>query len=189
MFMSYVYGVILLLAFLYGLFSGTGAQVSAAILEGAQSAVTLLLSMAGPLCLWSAVGELMRVNGMRDWIAMLLSPVIRRLFPSLSENRDGRSALSANITANLLGLGNAATPMGISACQAMNDGSGIATNDQCRLVVLNTASIQLLPTTVAALRSSLSCGTPMDILGAVLCASFCSVTFGLLICKLLEKRT
>jgi spore maturation protein A len=92
------------------------------------------------------------------------------------------------VAANLLGLGNAATPMGIAACKAMNDGTGTATDEQCRLVVLNTASIQLLPTTVAALRTGLGCKTPLDILPAVLLTSLSAVSVGLLTAYLLEGK-
>ena len=124
---------------------------------------------------------------MREKLARVLRPVLGRLFPQLKTDRDGFSALGANVTANLLGLGNAATPMGIEACKAMSDGSGTATDEQCRLVVMNTASIQLLPTTVAAVRGSLGCGSPLDILPAVWLTSLCSVAVGLLLCRTLQK--
>jgi spore maturation protein A len=140
------------------------------------------------MCLWCGVGELMRRSGLRDRLAKFLGPLLRRLFPTLSKDPDGFSALCANVTANLLGLGNAATPMGIAACKAMNDSTGTATNEQCRLVVLNTASIQLLPTTVAALRAGLGCKTPLDILPAVLLTSLSAVSVGLLAAYLLEGK-
>lgn len=112
--------------------------VSAAAGEGAAAAVDTALRLAGPLCLWCGVGELMRQNGLRDSLSRLLRPLLGRLFPELAKNADGFSALSANVTANLLGLGNAATPMGIAACKAMADGSGLPTREQCRLIVMNT---------------------------------------------------
>lgn len=182
----------ILLLFLYislicGAFSGKMAEVSAGAMAGCESAVTLALKIAGPICLWCGVGELMRRSGLRDLLGRFLSPLLGRIYPELRKNRDGFSALSANVTANLLGLGNAATPMGILACKAMGDGSGTATREQCRLIVMNTASIQLLPTTVAALRAGMGSGSPMDILPAVLLTSLCSVSAGLLACFLLER--
>ena len=167
----------------------TTGEVSRAAMEGAAAAVELSLALAGPMCLWCGVGELTRRSGLREKLSRLLSPLLGRLFPNLRRNPDGFSALSANVTANLLGLGNAATPMGIEACRAMNDGSGTATDQQCRLVVMNTASIQLIPATVASLRAGLGCSAPLDILPCVLLTSLCSVTAGLLMCRLAERIT
>ena len=182
---SWLWTGMLLAAILCGYWSGSLGAVSQAAMAGAASAVELGLTLAGPMCLWCGVGELMRRSGLREALSRLLSPMLGRLFPVLRKDKDGFSALCANVTANLLGLGNAATPMGIAACRAMEDGSGTATDEQCRLVVMNTASIQLLPTTVAAVRAGLGCGSPLDILPAVLLTSLCSVATGLLACRLL----
>lgn len=184
---SIIWFSMLVISTVSGLIFHSSAAVSSALMEGATTAVELLFSLAGPMCLWCGVSELLRRSGLRNALAIALSPLLGRLYPNLHKNSDGFSALSANVTANLLGLGNAATPMGITACQAMNDGSGIATNEQCRLVVMNTASIQLIPTTVAALRGSLGCRSPLDILVPVLLTSLCSVSAGLLSCRLLER--
>ena len=118
-----------------------------------------------------------------------LRVILRRLFPKGGQNAETLTALSGNVSANLLGLGNAATPMGIRAATKMAEGcNGVASNELCRLVVLNTASVQLLPTTVAALRSAAGCQTPLDILPAVWISSLISVAAGLLAAKLLERR-
>lgn len=179
---------ILCISLLFGSLTGSVSAVSNGAMEGAKAAISLALNIAGPICLWCGVGELMRRSGLRDILGRLLSPLLNRLYPELRKNGDGYSALSANVTANLLGLGNAATPMGIAACRAMGDGSGRATKEQCRLIVMNTASIQLLPTTVAAVRAGLGCKSPLDILPAVLLTSLCSVSAGLIACFLLERR-
>lgn len=185
---SWLWTIIIVAALICSLLFGTTNQISGAAMEGTASAIELAITLAGPMCLWCGVGELMRRCGLRQQLSRLLQPLLGRLFPRLRRNRDGFSALGANVTANLLGLGNAATPMGIEACKAMNDGSGCATDEQCRLVVMNTASIQLLPTTVTALRASLGCSTPLDILPAVWLTSLCSVGAGLLACRLLQRR-
>ena len=122
--LSWLWTLMILISLVFGYAAGSMGAVSGAAMEGASQAVTLVITMAGPLCLWSGLGELMRQSGLRDKLGMLLSPLLGRLFPKLSENRDGFSALSANVTANLLGLGNAATPMGVEACRAMSDGTG-----------------------------------------------------------------
>lgn len=188
---SWIWTIMILAAIACGLFSGTTEALSGAAMEGASSGIQIVLTLAGPMCLWCGVGELMRRCGLREKLARILEPVLGRLFPTLRKQRDGFSALGANVTANLLGLGNAATPMGIEACKAMDDGSGTATDEQCRLVVMNTASIQLLPTTIAALRASLGCGSPLDILPAVWLTSICSVAVGLLLCRVFQawRRT
>lgn len=188
---SGLWAILLGTATVFGILSGQIGAVSGAAMEGASSAITIALTIAGPMCLWCGVGELMRRSGLRDKLSVLFAPLLGRLFPRLRKNGDGFSALSANFTANLLGLGNAATPMGVMACQTMSDGSGTASDEQCRLVVLNTASVQLLPTTVAALRAGLGCESPLDILPAVWLTSVCSVGMGLLACLLfrrLERR-
>ncbi len=187
--LSWLWTCMILLSIIGGIFFHTTGEVSRAAMEGATTAIELSLALAGPMCLWCGVGELMRRSGLREKLARVLSPLLGRLFPTLKKDPDGFSALSANVTANLLGLGNAATPMGIEACRAMNDGSGTATNEQCRLVAMNTASIQLLPTTVAALRAGLGCSAPLDILPCVLLTSLCSVATGLVMCRLLERKT
>ncbi len=185
--LSFLWTGMVLVSIVFGVLTGAMGAVSAAAMEGAGSAVTVMLSLSGPLCLWCGVGELMRRSGLRERLAVLLSPLLGKLFPTLEKNKDGFSALCANVTANLLGLGNAATPMGIEACRAMGDGTDIATKEQCRLVVMNTASIQLIPTTIAALRAGLGCTSPMDILIPVLITSLISVSAGLLAAGVLSR--
>ena len=184
--LSWLWTGMVVISILCGVLFGTSGAVSQAAMEGAASAVELSLSLAGPLCLWCGVGELMKKSGLRNRLSVWLTPLLGRLFPQLRTDPDGFSALCANVTANLLGLGNAATPMGIEACRIMGDGSGNATAEQCRLVVLNTASIQLIPTTVAALRAGLGCESPLDILPSVLLTSLCALGAGLGMCRLLE---
>ena len=175
------------LSLLFGCATGQLSAVSAAALTGAQSAVELCLSMAGAICLWSGVMTLMDRCGLSGKLAGLLRPLLRRILPNASRDSETLAALSANVSANLLGLGNAATPLGIRAATKMAQGcSGVASNELCRLVVLNTASIQLLPTTVAAVRSAHGCAAPFDILPAVWLSSVLSVSAGLLAARGLQ---
>ena len=153
----------------YGAVSGRLSAVTAAALEGAAAAVELVLVMAGALC-------------------RLLRPVLRRLLPQAGRDEETLAALSANVSANLLGLGNAATPAGIQAAKRMAVGcGGTASDELCRLVVLNTASVQLLPSTVAALRGGLGSAAPLDILPAVWLSSALSVTAGLACARVLGR--
>ena len=182
--MSYIWSGLVILSFLWGFFHGNLSAVAAAALDGAQSALELSLSMAGILCLWSGVMEILNVCGLSRRIAALFRPLLRRLLPNASRDEETLAAVSANVSANLLGLGNAATPLGI---QARNCG-GTASDELCLLVVLNTASIQLLPTTVASVRAAFGSAAPFDILPAVWISSLASVTVGLLTARLLSRR-
>ena len=159
----------------------TGAAVTSAAMEGAQAGIGLSISISGALCLWSGVGALMEHLGVTRTISGLFRPVLIRLFPSSAGDPLLASSLSGNFCANLLGLGNAATPMGIQAVRRMRDPSrpDFATDEMCRLIVMNTASIQLLPTTVAAVRAGAGAASPFDILPCVWISSLLSVSAGL----------
>ena len=181
MVMSYIFTGILAISILGALITGKGSELAAAVPQGAQAGIALAVSMAGSICLWTGVGKLMEKAGFTAYLSRLLKPALRRVFPSTKTDSILSGHLSANICANFLGLGNAATPMGILAAQrlATKSKNGIATNELCRLIVLNTASIQLIPATVAAVRSSLGCSSPFDILPAVWVTSLCSAGLGL----------
>ena len=179
--MNWIYTGIIGIALVCAILSGQGQALAASVPQGAQAGVTLALSMAGSICLWSGVGKLMEKAGFTGFLSRLLRPILNKLFPSSQRDVGLSASLSANICANFLGLGNAATPMGIRAAQKLAVGcNGIANDELCRLVVLNTASIQLIPATVAALRTAQGCQTPFDILPAVWITSFCSAGAGLL---------
>ncbi len=188
MVMSYIFTGCLVISVFAAILTGSGGALGAAVLQGAQSGITLAISIAGPICLWSGVGYVMEKAGITNALSQLLSPLLYRLFPTTRKNAALSGSLSANICANFLGLGNAATPMGIQAAQHLAKGTGgVASDELCRLIVLNTASIQLIPSTVAALRASLGCSTPFDILPAVWVTSLCSAGLGLTAAWLLGK--
>ena len=182
MLMSWVWTIMILLSVVAAMILGRGSELSEAVLEGAQTGVSLIFGMAGSICLWSGVGRVMECSGITQLLSKLFSPLLKRLFPDTQKDALLSQHLSANICANLLGLGNAATPMGILAAQRMaaTGKPGIASDQLCRLVVLNTASIQLIPTSVAAVRLTAGCSTPFDILPAVWLTSLCSAALGLL---------
>ena len=189
MLMGYMWALIVLLSVAFGAYTGQISAVSAATAQGAQSGITVALSIAGSICLWSGVGNLMEKAGLTNILSRLLSPILNLLFPKSKQDPQLRRDLSANICANILGLGNAATPMGIRAVQRMRlpDRPHIASDEMCRLIVLNTASIQLIPANVAAIRAGLGCTTPFDILPAVWATSLCSAAVGLTAAWLLGK--
>ena len=182
MVMSVIWCTLVGISLIFSTVFGRQTALAAAIPEGAQSAVTLAISMAGSICLWTGVGKLMEKAGVTRWISALLRPLLKRVFPSTQNDSVLSGHLSSNICANILGLGNAATPMGLLAVRRMKDPHRptYATDEMCRIIVLNTASIQLIPTNVAAVRSALGCSTPFDILPAVWITSICSAGIGLL---------
>lgn len=186
--MTIVWVGMVLLSLLFGAAAGNLDAVANAAMEGADNAVALCISMAGVLCLWSGVMEIMRQSGLSDLLAGAFRPLLRWLMPEASRDSETMAALSANLSANLLGLGNAATPLGIqAACRMAKNRDGTASDDLCLLVVLNTASIQLIPATVAGVRSAAGCAAPFDILPAVWLTSILSVTAGLSMAKLLSR--
>lgn len=187
MVMSMIFCILLVISCICSVFTNSGNALAAAVPAGAQAGITLALSMAGSLCLWTGVGRLLERSGVTVLLSRILQPVLHRLFPGTKTDAELAGALSGNICANFLGLGNAATPMGIRAVQRMKGSGGIASDEMCRLVVLNTASIQLIPANVAAIRSALGCRTPYDILPAVWITSLCSAGFGLVMACLMGK--
>lgn len=189
MIMNWFFTGCLALSILCSLKLGNGPQLAAAVAAGGKDAVQLTLGLAGSLCLWSGVGHLAQKAGLTQMLTRLLRPILDRLFPESRKDPALADSLSGNICANLLGLGNAATPMGIRAAKALADPTrpGLATDSMCRLIVLNTASIQLLPTTVAALRAAQGSAAPMDILPAVWLTSLCSAGLGVAGAWLLGK--
>jgi spore maturation protein A len=189
MIMSRIWTAAVFLSLAAALFSGNGWALSESILKGAQNGVTLAISMTGAICLWSGVGKLMEHTGITMVLARLFRPMLHRIFPSCKDDTVLAGHLSSNFCANLLGLGNAATPMGIAAVRRMRDPArpDLATHEMCRLIVLNTASIQLLPTSVAAVRVSLGCTAPFDILPAVWLTSLCSAGLGVAAAIVLGK--
>ena len=181
MVMTWFWSASVLISVCFCLFRHSAAGFAAALTEGAAQALTLSLALAGPLCLWSGLGRLMERGGLLMPLRRTLRPLLARLFPGIARDPELEETLCGNVCANLLGLGNAATPMGVWAAGRLRDPKDPrrATDGLCRLVVLNTASIQLLPTTVAAVRQSAGAASPFDILPCVWVSSLVSVCAGL----------
>lgn len=188
MVMSFIWTGMVAISLIAAAVLGNIGALSASVIQGAQSGVTLALSMAGSICLWTGVGKLMEKAGLTVILSKILRPLLGGIFPSIRKDPELESYLSANVCANFLGLGNAATPMGIQAAQRLARGqNGVASNELCKLVVLNTASIQLIPANVAAVRAGLGCAAPFDILPAVWLTSLCSAGLGIAAAWLLGR--
>ncbi len=189
MVMSIIWSGLVLISVVCSIVTGSGSALAASVPAGAQAGITLALSITGSICLWTGVGKVMEKAGITAMLSKMLSPLLHRVFPGTKQNPVLAETLSGNICANLLGLGNAATPMGIRAVQQMKNPEKphLATDQMCRLIVLNTASIQLIPANVAAVRASLGCASPFDILPAVWLTSLCSASLGVCAAFLLGK--
>ena len=186
--MSVIWAAMVAVSVVCALCTGRIDAVASGALEGAAAAVELCLSMMGVMCLWMGVMEIMRRAGLSEKLARLLRPVLRWLYPDFAGDKAVMDNVAANVSANLLGLGNAATPLGMEAARLMSKRSpGVASDSLCVLVVCNTASIQLIPTTVASVRAAAGCATPFDILPAVWFASAISLTVGITAAKLMAR--
>ncbi len=175
-------------SFIFAFFSGNMSAVSTAAVSGCADAVSLVLRLCGGLCLWSGIMRLCDKSGICAFVSRLLAPVLKLIFPSLSKSGEAMHLISMNISANLLGLGNAATPLGIAAMKKLNElnpQKNIASDDMVTFAVINSSSIQLLPTTLATLRASYGCENPMNILPAVLVTSVLSLLVGLLFARII----
>lgn len=171
---------------LYSCYAGTTHLLTTAFTEGLTAATEFCLSAGVMMVFWCGLFAVMERAGLASALSRLLRPLLRCLFPLASKQESVFSALTANVSANLLGLGNAATPMGIRAAQGIA-ALPHASRELACLVVMNTASIQLLPTTMASVRASLGCTAPLDILPCVLVSSVCSVAAGLTAVRLLYR--
>ena len=190
MLMSKVLAVLLMLAVVFGALTGRMSEVSLAAVSGTKQAVELLLSIAGTICLWSALMEVMNRSGLAAKVARALRPLIVLLFGKYGKDPEASEAISQNMAANLLGLGSAATPAGLRAAKRLNElahRDGVPPDNVLLLIIINTASVQLLPTTVAAVRASYGSTSPYDILPAVWMASIVSVTVGIFAAKTLKR--
>lgn len=187
MLLSWIWLGMMAASLLYGCLTGRAGALLPAALDGASSAVNLSLRLMAGYLFFCGLMEIMKELRLPEKLARLLRPFLRRVMPTL-RGEEARQAVTLNLTANLLGLGNAATPMGIrAACRMARGTEGVASDELCRLVVLNTASIQLLPTTVASVRAACGSAAPLDILPAVWLSSALSVTAGLACARVLGR--
>ncbi len=148
------------ISIVFGIFTGRISETVQAFLDGAEQAVLVVFGLSGVMCLWTGVLQVAEDAGIAEFLGRLISPVIGRLFPKLDSNSSARRYITMNICANLLGIANGATPMGIKAMQAMDEGSDTPTDEMCTFAVLNTAAITVIPTSVMALRM----GAKVDVL-------------------------
>ncbi|MGI6357286.1 MAG: nucleoside recognition domain-containing protein [Bacillota bacterium] len=189
--MNLIWMLLMAIGIVYAACTGSIAAISPAIVSAGEQTVTLSLTLLAVLGFWLGLARVAEKSGLLHGLALLLAPILRPLFPSLTKNPQAMQNIVLNFSANLLGLGNAATPFGLKAMQAMqkkNPDPETATDGMCTLLVLNTAGLALLPTTVIALRAANQSADPMATVGVTFVAGLCATAAGLLVDRLLRGR-
>lgn len=187
--MNYIWCFMVVISIIVSIFNGTAEETINAGFEGASAAVSTVLSFAGIMCFWTGILKIAEKSGFSEKIQRLLRPVTRFLFPNVSD--EARGFIAMNMSANLLGMGNAATPMGIKAMKCLdreNLTPEKASDDMCMLVIINTASLQLIPTTVIALRSAAGSAEPLSIMLPVWISSLTALLTAVLLAKLILRK-
>ena len=183
--MSYIFVFMIATSVVCAFFTGNTQALSDSVITGAEDAVTLIITMTGMICLWSGVMEVAKESRLTDKVSKLLSPLLSGIFPDVKRDSRAFSYICMNVSANVLGIGNAATPLGIKAMEELKtDESEVATDSMVNFVILNTASVQLLPTTIAALRASHGSKSPFDIIVCVWVVSVVALAVGLMSSKI-----
>ena len=188
--LNLVWPIFIIISFSYAIFSGNLQNLNSSIFDSVESAVNLSITMLGTMCLWSGIMNVAANTNIMKMMNKMLKPIIRFLFPEIKENKKAQNEISMNMVANILGLGNAATPLGLKAMETLqkeNKNKEELSNSMIMLIVINTASIQIIPTTIIAIRSSLGAENPTSIIVPVWIATICAAIVGITVTKLLIK--
>ncbi len=188
--LNYIWMGLLIIGFAVGIINGRIDQVTKAAMDSAQSAVTVCIGLLGVMCLWTGLMKVAEKSGLVTVISRLVRPVMSFLFPGIPKDHPALGAIVMNLVANFLGLGNAATPLGIKAMnelQTLNKDKKTATDSMCMFLVMNTAAIQLVPASIIALRTSAGSRKPAEIIVCIWIASVCATIMGVTAAKLLSK--
>ena len=186
-----IWPIFIIIAFTYAIFSGNIDKVNNGIFESTKVAVELSLTFLGTMCLWNGIMQIAYKSRLINIIVKILSPVIKRLFPEVKHDEKIKKEISMNMVANIFGLGNAATPLGIKAMTSMqekNTNKETLSNSMMMFIVINTASLQLIPTTVIAIRTSLNSENPTSIVVPVWGATICAIISAIFVTKILIKK-
>lgn len=181
--LNYVWSGLVIISIICSVFLGNTEDLSKALVDSGASSIELIITIAGIICLWTGIMKIAVESGLTSVFAKVFSPLLRPLFPNLDKDSDAFKSISMNISANLLGLGNAATPFGLKAMEqlhTLNNKADTASNEMVIFVVMNTASLQLLPTTLASLRQSYGSSAPFEIIVPVWISSACALAAALI---------
>ena len=188
--LNHLWPVFIIVSFSYAIFSGNLEQLNSAIFQSTSDAIMLSIDLLGTICLWNGIMQVANKTSIINKVTNLLNPVIKILFPDIKKNKQIQKEISMNMIANILGLGNAATPLGLKAMKTMqkeNNEKDTLSNSMLMFIVLNTASIQIIPTTVIAIRNSLGSSNPTSIIFPVWIATICAAIAGVISIMLIIK--
>ncbi len=189
--LNYIWAGIMLISIITSFFTGRTEEVSAAAMSGAADGITFILELAGIMCFWTGIMAIAERGKLTGVFARILRPVTKLLFPNIAPKSPAMNAIVMNMTANMLGMSNAATPLGLTAMSELdklNKKSKTASNAMCMFVVINTASIQIIPATIIALRRGAGSAVPAEIVVPVWIASIATLAVGITAAKILERR-
>ena len=188
--LNFIWPIFIIISYIYAICTGNAESVNNSIFKYTESAVSLSVTLLGTICLWNGIMEIAANTKIMDRLMNILNPLIKFLFPGISKNEKAKKEISMNIIANILGIGNAATPLGLKAMQTMQDENSNKdrlTDDMVMFIILNTASIQIIPTTVIAIRISLESADPTKIIFPVWISTICAAVIGVIATKLCIK--
>lgn len=189
--MNYIWGGMIIISLIVSVFTGHVEQTAAAAVSGAGDAVTLCISLLGIMCLWTGISKIGEEGGLIKIIAKALNPILKFIFPKLDPKSSAFGSVVMNVVANLLGMGNAATPLGIKAVgelDKLNKCKKSANDEMCMFVVLNTASLQLIPTTLISLRQSYGSANPGEVILPIWICELCALAVGITVAKLFQTH-
>lgn len=187
---NYVWGFLIIISVICAIVTGNREGVSSGLMNGAEKATKLLITLFGVIVFWSGIMKVAERSGLTGKLVKLLLPILKRIFPDVDESSNAFQAMALNISANLIGIGNAATPFGLRAMaelQKNNLKKDTATDSMVIFVVMNTASMQLIPATIGFLRDSYGSKEPFSIIPCVIICSFCALCVALLLAKGLNR--
>ena len=189
--LNIIWPLFLITSFIYAIFNGRVYEVNNSIFESTKLAVDLSISLLGTICLWNGIMQVASKTRIIDHLSKILKPIMKKIFPDIKEKDEAHKQITMNIIANIMGLGNAATPMGLKAMKSLqkkNENKKVLSNDMFIFIVLNTASIQIIPTTVIAIRNSLGSKNPTAILFPVWVATLCAAVSAIMVAKIMIKK-
>lgn len=189
--LNIIWPIFIIVSFIYGILSGRVNELNEEIFNSVSDAVQLSITFLGTICLWNGIMEIVKRTSLMNKLTKILNPIMKLLFPELKNNTQAKAEISMNIIANVLGLGNAATPLGLKAMKTMqkeNKNKEVLSNSMAMFIVLNTASLQLIPTNVIAIRTSLNSNNPTQIIFPVWFATIIAAIVGIIATKIITKK-
>lgn len=189
--LNIIWPIFIIISFIYAILTGRATEINNSIFESVASAVELSITFLGTMCLWSGIMQIAKKTTLINKLTKVLTPLMKFLFPEIKKNEQVHNEIAMNMVANILGLGNAATPLGLKAMKTLqkdNPQKDTLTNSMAMFIIINTASIQLIPTTVIAIRSSLGSANPTGIIIPVWIATIGAAVAGIIAAKILMKK-